>query len=88
MTLALIFGGDRIMVTVTRPAPAPSTGFAGRRATAIANANWFRALACRALRDGQPESALRAARARKAARLVVARARRDGLLLDQPVGAV
>ncbi|MGH1570371.1 hypothetical protein ACRAWG_06490 [Methylobacterium sp. P31] len=75
-------------MTVTLSDPARSTGFAGRRATAIANANWFRALASRALRDGQPESALRAAKARKAARLVVARARRDGLLLDQRVGAV
>jgi hypothetical protein len=68
--------------------PVLRIGYAGRRATAIANANWFRAIARRALRDGKPDSALRAARARVAARLVVARARRDGLLLERGIGAI
>lgn len=76
------------MVTFTSSDQAHTSDYAARRATAIANANWFRALARWALRDGKPESELRAARARKAARLVVARARCDGLLMHRGVAAI
>jgi hypothetical protein len=48
-----------------------------RRAIAITNANWFRALAWKALRDGGPKSELRASNARTAARIVLRQARRD-----------
>lgn len=58
-----------------------------RRATAIANANWFRARARQALREGHPDSRLRAGRALVAARLVLERARGEGLLMDQAAGA-
>lgn len=50
-----------------------------RRAVAIANIQWFRAMARRALRDGAPRSELRAANARAAARIVLSQARRDTL---------
>jgi hypothetical protein len=56
------------------------TGLAKRRAIAIGNAHWFRALAWKALRDGGPTSALRAANARTAARIVLRQARRDALV--------
>src|SRR3954471_10607151 len=52
-------------------------GLSGRRAVALANANWFRALAWRALRDGNPNGALRAANARAAARIVIQQAKRE-----------
>jgi hypothetical protein len=48
-----------------------------RRALAVSNANWFRALAWRALRDGGPKAALRAANARAAARIILRKARED-----------
>jgi hypothetical protein len=54
--------------------------FAARRAVAIANANWFRAMAWRALRGGLPKAELRAANARAAARIVLRQARRDALV--------
>ncbi len=75
-------------MTFTSSDQAHASDYAARRATAIANANWFRALARWALRDGKPESELRAAKARKAARLVVARARCDGLLMHRRVAAI
>ncbi|KAB1072472.1 hypothetical protein F6X51_15900 [Methylobacterium planeticum] len=55
-------------------------GLAGRRAVAAANARWFRALAWRALRDGHPNGALRAANARAAAWIVIRQAQRDALV--------
>ena len=51
-----------------------------RRAIALANARWFRAMASRALRDGAPQGASRAANARAAARIVLRQARRDALV--------
>jgi len=51
-----------------------------RRAVAIANARWFRALAWRALRDRAPYGELRAANARKAARLVLRQGRRNAFI--------
>jgi len=51
-----------------------------RRAIALANARWFRAMAWRALRDGAPKGELRAANARAAARIVLGQARRDALV--------
>lgn len=56
------------------------TGLAKRRAIAIGNANWFRAVAWKALRDGGPKAELRAANARTAARIVLRQARRDALV--------
>ena len=52
-------------------------GLSGRRAVALANAKWFRALAWKALRDGGPKGALRAANARAAARIVIQQAKRE-----------
>lgn len=65
------------MLVLSAAQPIARGAFAERRATAIVNANWFRALAWRALRDGQPRGALRAANARAAARIVLRQARRD-----------
>jgi hypothetical protein len=50
------------------------------RTVAIANIHWFRAMAWRALRDGGPQSVLRAANARAAARIILRQARRDALV--------
>lgn len=62
-------------------ATAPKRGsFAERRALAIENANWFRALAWRALRDGSPRGETRAANARAAARIILRHAKRDALV--------
>lgn len=51
-----------------------------RRAVALANIRWFRAMAWRALRDGGPQGVLRAANAREAARIVLCHARRDAMV--------
>jgi hypothetical protein len=51
-----------------------------RRAVALANVRWFRAMAWRALRDGRPQGELRASNARAAARIVLRQARRDALV--------
>jgi hypothetical protein len=56
------------------------TGAARRRAIAISNINWFRAVAWKALRDGGPKAQLRATNARTAARIVLKQARRDALV--------
>ena len=56
------------------------TSFERRWAIAIANANVFRAMACRALRNGKPHGALRAGNARAAARIVLRQARRDAVV--------
>lgn len=65
------------MLAFVAPESIELTSFAKRRAIAIANANLFRAMACRALRDGQPQGELRAANARTAARIVLRQARQD-----------
>ncbi len=65
------------MLAVTAPDLIKPNSFASRRAIAIANANLFRGMACRALRDGKPHGELRAANARAAARIVLRQARRD-----------
>lgn len=69
--------GLEAMLVLSAPESIKRGAFAERRATAIANANWFRALAWRALRDGQPRGELRAANARFAARIVLRQAKRD-----------
>ena len=51
-----------------------------RRAVALANVRWFRAMARRALLDGQPHGALRATHARAAAHIVLRQARREALV--------
>ena len=51
-----------------------------RRAAALANVRWFRALAWRALRDGGPRAELRASNARAAARIVLRQAKREALV--------
>lgn len=68
------------MLTLTAPEPITRGAFAERRAVAIANARWFRAMAWRALRDGGPQADLRAANARAAARIVLRQAKRDALV--------
>lgn len=68
------------MLTLTAPEPITRGAFAERRAVAIANAHWFRAMAWRALRDGRPQGELRAANARAAARIVLRQAKRDALV--------
>lgn len=59
-----------------------------RRAVALANAKWFRDLARRALRDGGPKGALRAAKARAAARIVIQKAKREALVSRMATGAL
>jgi hypothetical protein len=54
--------------------------YAERQFIALANANWFRKLAWRAIRDGRPKGELRAANARAAARIVIRQAKRDALI--------
>lgn len=68
------------MSSLVEASPTLANGFAERRAIARANANWFRKLAVRALRDGCPNAVERATNARKAARLVLAQARRDAVV--------
>jgi hypothetical protein len=68
------------MSILTAPETEELTGEARRRAIAVANANWFRAVACKALRDGGPKAELRGANARLAARIVIKQARRDALV--------
>jgi len=68
------------MSILTVPETVELTGEVRRRAIAVANANWFRAVACKALRDGGPKAELRAANARLAARIVLKHARRDALV--------
>lgn len=51
-----------------------------RRAVAIANARWFRAVAWRALRDRAPQGELRAANARKAACIVLRQWQQDAFI--------
>lgn len=81
MEQAPIFpSGIEIMLTRTAPEPNTKTAFAGRYSIAVANAHLFRKLAWRALRDGQPNGALRAANARAAARIVLKHAKRDALV--------
>ena len=68
------------MLTTPVPELITCAPFAERRAIALANAKWFRALAWRALRDGQAHGSMRAARARAAARIVLQQAKRDALI--------
>lgn len=68
------------MPILTAPETVELTGVARRQAIAVANENWFRAVACKAPRDGGPKAELRAANARLAARIVVKHARRDALV--------
>jgi hypothetical protein len=68
------------MLTLTAPEPSNQGRYAERRSIALANVNWFRRLAWRALRDGSPQGALRAAAARAAARIVIRQAKRDALI--------
>ena len=59
-----------------------------RRAVALANVRWFRAMAWRALRDGAPKAEMRAANARAAARIVLRQARRDVVVNRLVTGAL
>jgi hypothetical protein len=68
------------MASVTVDKPLDVGGPISRRAAALANAKWFRALAWRALRGGGPQAALRAANARAAARIVLRQAKRDAVV--------
>jgi hypothetical protein len=68
------------MPTLTAPEPSNQGRYAERRSIAVANVNWFRRLAWRALRDGGPKGALRATAARAAARIVIRQAKRDALI--------
>ena len=76
------------MLATSAPELIKRTTFAERRATAIANANWFRALAWRALQDGRPNGELRAANARAAARIVLRQAKRDAVINRMVVDAL
>ena len=64
------------------------TGAARRRAIAISNINWFRAVAWKALRDGGPKAELRAANARMAARIVLKQSKRDALVTRMTTDAL
>jgi len=60
--------------------PAAYSTLAERHAMAIVDAHWFRNMANRALRDGTPQAKKRAANARTAARIILARAKQDALM--------
>ena len=68
------------MLAFTAPDTIKLSTFERRRAIAIANANMFRAMACRALQDRKPHGAMRARNARAAARIVLRQARRDAVV--------
>jgi hypothetical protein len=68
------------MASVTVEKPLDVGGPISRRAAALANVKWFRALAWRALREGGPQSALRAANARAAARIIMRQAKREAIV--------
>ena len=68
------------MLTRTAPERGHRGRYAERRSIAVANVNWFRKLAARALRDRSPQGVLRAAAARAAARIVIRQAKRDALI--------
>ena len=68
------------MPTLAAPERSNGDRYAERRSIAVANANWFRKLAWRALRDGAPRGEFRAVNARTAARIVIRRAKRDALI--------
>jgi hypothetical protein len=68
------------MSTLFAPGPTGVSGSLHRRAVAIANVRWFRALAWRALRDGGPRAELRAANARAAARIVLRQAKLEAVV--------
>ena len=76
------------MLALTAPQATKPDSFASRRAVAIANANFFRAMACRALRDGKPHGELRARNARTAARIVLRQARRDAVVYRMSAAAL
>lgn len=60
--------------------PAFTGSYEARRAIAVANARWFRAMAWRVLRDGAPRAQQRAANARAAALIVIRQAKHDALV--------
>jgi hypothetical protein len=68
------------MASVTVEKPLDVGGPISRRAAALANVKWFRALAWRALREGGPQAALRAANARAAARIIMRQAKREAIV--------
>jgi hypothetical protein len=68
------------MTSGTLEKPLDVGGPLSRRAAALANVRWFRALAWRALRDGGPRAELRASNARAAARIVLRQAKREALV--------
>ncbi|MCJ2141616.1 hypothetical protein [Methylobacterium sp. E-066] len=68
------------MAAATVEKPLDVGGPISRRAAALGNVKWFRALASRAQRDGGPQAALRAANARAAARIILRQAKRDALV--------
>jgi hypothetical protein len=75
-------------MTSASPGPLLSGSALHRRAVAVSNAKWFRALAWRALRDGAPKADLRAANARAAARIILRRAREDAARTRPMIDAV
>ncbi|MCJ2066086.1 hypothetical protein MKK63_25775 [Methylobacterium sp. J-088] len=68
------------MASVALEKPLDVGGPISRRAAALANVKWFRALASRALREGGPQAKLRASNARAAARIILRQARREALV--------
>ena len=68
------------MASVTLEKPLDVGGPISRRAAALANVKWFRALAWRVLRTGGPQAELRAANARAAARIILQQAKREAIV--------
>jgi hypothetical protein len=68
------------MTVLISPQNEELSGAALRRAIAISNIKWFRAIAWKALSDRSPNSELRAANARAAAWILLKQARRDALV--------
>jgi hypothetical protein len=71
---------DAAVPATTSRDPAEYSTLAERCSIAIADAHWFRNMANRALRDGKPGAKKRAANARTAARIILARAKQDAAM--------
>ena len=71
---------SKAMPVLASDRPAFTGSYEARRAIAVANARWFRAMAWRVLRDGAPRAQQRAANARAAALIVIRQAKHDALV--------
>lgn len=68
------------MQVIISPSPQRRGPITHHRTVAVANVRWFRAMAWRALRDGQPHGELRAANAPAAVGIVLRQAKRHAVI--------